>query len=249
MEASASSPVARVLSFGQRQPGYQVVAPQGSMLENFSETGKTHEEASDRIFTVPNIISFLRLCLIPVFLILLLNGHDIGATVVFAAASLTDCIDGFIARHFNQVSKLGQVLDPTVDRLLMISGAVGLILVGRLPVWIVVLVLLRDAVLLTGGSWLLKKWHIRVPVIFAGKVCTTLLFCGFAFLLLNWPRMNGLGWVEAAWLPGFNGAVCSFGIWLVYAGLALGVFTTAYYITKSILALHEAKANERAQTV
>ncbi|MBR2790823.1 MAG: CDP-alcohol phosphatidyltransferase family protein, partial [Eggerthellaceae bacterium] len=91
-------------------------------------------EPSDRILTVPNIISFLRLCLIPVFLVLLVKDHNVAATLVFAFASLTDCVDGYIARHFNQVSKLGQLLDPTVDRLLMISGAIGLIVVGRLPV-------------------------------------------------------------------------------------------------------------------
>ena len=94
----------------------------------------------------------------------------------------------------------------------------------------------------------MEKWRIRVPVIFAGKVCTTLLFSGLAFLLLNWPLMQGLGWVGASWLPGFNGGVCSMGIWLVYAGLLLGVFTTSYYVIKGILAWREAKAGLKAQT-
>lgn len=227
MEASASSPV----------------------VGGVAQAAGSADEPIDRILTVPNIISFLRLCLIPVFIVLLVKDKNVAATAVFAFAALTDCIDGYIARHFNQVSKLGQLLDPTVDRLLMISGAIGLIIVGRLPIWIVVLVLVRDVALLLGGSWLLEKWQIRVPVIYAGKVCTTILFTGFAFLLLNWPLMAGLGWTSVSWLPGFNAAMSSVGIWLVYAGLLLGVFTTSYYVIKGALALRDAKARTRMQTV
>ncbi|MEG0759715.1 MAG: CDP-alcohol phosphatidyltransferase family protein, partial [Raoultibacter sp.] len=95
--------------------------------------------------------------------------------------------------------------------------------------------------LLLGGGYLLSKYRIRVPVIFIGKVTTTLLFVGFAGLLLNWPLLPGLGIFDVAWLPGFNSDPVSWGIWFVYAGLILGIVTTAYYITMSLQELKKVK--------
>ncbi len=200
------------------------------------------EEVSNRIFTVPNIISFVRLCLVPVFLVLLLNGYDVPAAILFALAAGTDWIDGQIARRTHAVSKLGQLLDPTVDRVLMICGVLGLFLVGRLPLWIILIVLIRDALLLCGGAYLLKRYHIRVAVVYPGKVATTLLFVGFAGLLLNWPLVGGLGVCDAIWLPGFNTQAVSWGIWFVYVGLALALGTTVYYVRTALRALREARA-------
>ena len=200
------------------------------------------EEVSNRIFTVPNVISFIRLCLVPVFFVLLFNGFDLAATLLFAIAAGTDWVDGQIARRTHQVSRLGQLLDPAVDRILMISGVVGLFAVGRLPLWIILIVIARDLLLLGGGAYLLKRWHTRVAVIYPGKVATTLLFVGFAALLLNWPILQGLGMVDAAWLPGFNSEPYSWGIWFVYAGLLLALATTAYYVVAALIKIREAKA-------
>lgn len=188
------------------------------------------EEVLDTIFTIPNLISAIRLCMVPCFIALLLTGYDILATILFAVAASTDWIDGQIARRTHTVSKLGQLLDPAVDRILMISGVVCLLIVGRLPAWIVILVLGRDLLLLIGGAYLLKKWRIRVAVIYPGKVATTFLFVGFAALLLNWPVLTGLGVVPFAWLPGLSSGPYSWGIWFVYAGLIVGLFTTIYYV-------------------
>lgn len=206
------------------------------------DEGCAADQVSDRIFTVPNIISFVRLCLVPVFLVLLLNGFNVAATLLYALAAGTDWIDGQIARRTNAVSRLGQLLDPAVDRILMISGVVGLFAVGRLPLWIILIVIARDLLLLGGGAYLLKRWHTRVAVIYPGKVATTLLFVGFAALLLNWPILQGLGMVDAAWLPGFNSEPYSWGIWFVYAGLLLALATTAYYVVAALIKIREAKA-------
>lgn len=206
------------------------------------------DQVSNRIFTVPNVISFVRLCLVPVFLVLLFNGYNVMATFLYALAAGTDWIDGQIARRTNAVSRLGQLLDPAVDRILMIAGVCGLFLVGRLPLWIILVVLVRDLLLLVGGAVLLKRFRVRVAVIFPGKVATTLLFVGFAGLLLNWPLIPGLGIVEATWLPGFNGLPCSWGIWFVYAGLALALVTTVYYVIVALRKVREAKGAP-AQTV
>lgn len=200
------------------------------------------EQVTSRIITVPNVISFIRLCLVPIYFILLNDGHDIAATVLFALAAGTDFLDGQIARRTHAVSKIGQVLDPAVDRILMIAGVVGLLMVGRLPLWIVLVVLLRDLFLLCGGAYLLKRYEIRIPVIYPGKFATTFLFVGFAGLLLNWPQVAGLGITSASWLPGFNEASTSWGIWFVYAGLLLALLTTVYYVARAVSELSKVKS-------
>ena len=202
------------------------------------------EEVSNRIFTVPNLISAIRLCLVPIFLILLLNGFDLAATFLFALAAGTDWIDGQIARRTNQVSKLGQLLDPAVDRILMIVGVAGLFIVGRIPLWIIVFVVARDLLLLVGGAYLLNRWKRRVAVIYPGKVATTLLFVGFAALLLNWPILQGIGLVDASWLPGLNSDPYSWGIWFVYAGMILALFTTVYYVVAALREIRAAKSEQ-----
>lgn len=200
------------------------------------------EQVSTAIFTIPNLISFIRLCLIPVFLILLFQGHDLASALIFALTAATDFFDGYIARATQSVSRLGQFLDPAVDRLLVIAVVIGLLVVGRLPLWITIVVLARDLLLLVGGAILLQRYHVRVAVIYLGKIATTLFFVGCAGLLLNAPLLPGLGLVDLQWLPGFTaGAVC-WGIWFIYGGLALIVITTSYYLIKAFQGIVRAKA-------
>lgn len=205
---------------------------------------RAEEEVTDQIFTVSNIITFIRLCMVPLFLVLLIGGANVTATAVFAIAACTDFLDGQIARRTNTVSKLGRLLDPAVDRLLMIFGVLGLLLVGRLPLWIVAFVVIRDLYTLIGGVYLLKRWKVRVPVIYAGKFATTFLFVGFAFLLLNSPIVPGLPLFDCAWLPGLDGQPYSLGIWFVYAGLLLSVFTTCYYTISGVFGMLKAKQEQ-----
>lgn len=201
-------------------------------------------EVSNKILTLPNVLSFIRLCMIPVFLVLLLNGFNLAATIIFAIAASTDWVDGQVARRTNSVSKLGQLLDPFVDRFLMISGVVGLLIIGRLPLWIVLVVVLRDVFMLAGGSYLISRWKVRVPVIYVGKVATTFLYIGFAGVLLNMPLLEGLGLVSVSWLPGFNFEPYSWGFWFVYAGLLLLIGTTTYYIIKGYQGMRAAQRKE-----
>ncbi len=201
-------------------------------------------EVSNKIITVPNILSFIRLCMIPAFLVLLFNDMNLAATLVFAIAASTDWVDGQVARRTNSVSKLGQLLDPFVDRLLMISGVVGLLVIGRLPIWIVLVVVLRDLLMLCGGSYLISRWKVRVPVIYLGKVATTFLYVGFAGILLNMPLLQGLGVVSGEWLPGFSGALYSWGFWFVYVGLVLCIATTAHYIVSGVKGMNAARKAE-----
>lgn len=199
------------------------------------------EQVTNRIFTLANVISFIRLCMVPAYFVFLLEGHDLLATFLFALAASTDFVDGQIARRTHTVSRLGQLLDPAVDRILMIAGVVGLLLVGRLPLWVIVVVVARDLFLLCGAAFLLR-YKKRVAVVFPGKVATTLLFVGFAGLLLNFPLVPGLGICDISWLPGLNAEQVSWGIWFVYAGLALALATTALYVYRGWQALQEGRA-------
>ena len=209
----------------------------GAARQGKTDQVREEEPVSDRILTLPNVISVIRLCLVPLYLALLMGGQDLAAAVTFAVAAGTDFLDGQIARRTHTVSKLGQLLDPTVDRVLMITGVLGVFLVGRLPLWIILVVVLRDALLLGGGSWLLFKRGIRVPVIYPGKFATTFLFVGFAGLVLNAPLVPGLGLTDASWLPGFTAAPVSWGIWFIYGGLILAIGTTVYYLWAALRAL------------
>lgn len=206
-----------------------------------TEKGTAPDQVSNKIFTVPNFISFLRLCMVPAFFVLLLDGHDILATFMFAVAAGTDWVDGQIARRTNSVSKLGRVLDPAVDRILLIMGVIGIYVVGRLPLWIIVLVLARDAIMLVGGTYFLARYKVRVDVIYPGKFATTFFFLGFIGLLMNWPLVPGMNVTDFTWLPGFTAASASWGIWFVYAGLLLGAGTTTYYIVTELKMVREAK--------
>ncbi|MEC4294302.1 CDP-alcohol phosphatidyltransferase family protein [Adlercreutzia shanghongiae] len=215
------------------------------MADEQREKQTATEQVTSEIFTAANVVSFVRLLLVPVYLWLLLAGCNLAATLVFAAAAASDFIDGQLARRTHTVSRLGQILDPAVDRILMVTGVLGVFLVGRIPLWVIVLVVLRDAYLLIGGAWLLSCYHLRVPVVYPGKFATTFLFVGFAGLLLNCPLIPGLGWCDLSWLPGFNGADVSWGIWFVYAGLVLSLGVTVYYSVTAARALAAELARER----
>ena len=213
-----------------------------SAEESRQEIKPAEDEVTDRILTLPNIITFARLSLVPCYLIALFNNHNLLATVLFAVAASTDFLDGQIARRTHTVSKLGQLLDPAVDRILMITGVLGVFAVGRVPLWVIIVVVARDLYLLYGGCVLLFRYHTRVPVFYAGKVATTFLFIGFGGLLLNAPLIPGLGWCDFAWLPGFNYEMVSWGIWFVYAGMIIALVTVYFYRKVAHAARDEARA-------
>ncbi len=200
------------------------------------------EEVTSSIFTIPNVISFLRLCLVPFYLILLINGFDIVASLLFVIAAVSDFLDGMIARNTNAVSRFGQVLDPAVDRLLIIFGIIGIFIMGRVPLWIIVLIFARDIIFLVFGTYLFAKYKIRIPVIYPGKFATAFLLIGFSGLLVNWPLIPGLGVCDISWLPGFNAVTVSWGIWFVYAGMIIGLIVSIYYAISAWRQYKEARA-------
>jgi cardiolipin synthase len=206
------------------------------------------DDPLDTVFTWPNLITLLRFLLIPLFLYFLLSGYPpLYAFVTFVIAASTDWVDGRLARRTNQVSKVGQLLDPFIDRFLLLSGVLGVWLLGRLPLWIVIILIARDCILFFGALYL--KEHCdgaRVPVFFLGKCTTASLLIGFASLLINWPLVEGLHWFEVAWLPAFGWGLFPFGIWFVYVGLVLSVSTGVVYFIRGVRVYNEFQAGKRA---
>ena len=139
---------------------------------------------SDRILTIPNLLSFLRLALVPVFLLFLIDGQDVAALIVLAVSGFTDFLDGFIARRFDQVTRLGQMLDPAADRLYILAAVLGLVLRELIPLWFVVAILARDVLLIVVAVVLVGAGHGALPVNRVGKAATACLFVGLPVLML-----------------------------------------------------------------
>jgi cardiolipin synthase len=194
------------------------------------DTGPTEPDHAHDVYTVANIVTVLRLILVPIFFAVLINGsNDTLAFVLFAIAASTDWLDGQIARRTGTVTALGKAIDPLVDRLLIAAGVLGLYIEHRLPVWIVVVLFARDLYLMYGAWRLEQIYHRRMVVSFAGKLTTATLLVGFADLILNWPLVPGLGLTENPNLPGLGSEPVALGMWFVYAGVLLSLGTAVHY--------------------
>jgi len=155
--------------------------------------------------TVPNLLSMLRLALVPVFLIVLLSERYLLAFVLLAAASFTDYLDGYFARKFNQVTRLGQLLDPAADRLYIFSTLIGLSYTGIVPVWLAVVIIARDVMLALAYPVLATHGYGPLPVHYLGKAGTFALLYAFPLLLMAyiWEPvafiLEPLAWAFALW--------------------------------------------------
>ena len=134
--------------------------------------------------TVPNLLSLLRLALVPVFLVLILNGRNLEAIIVLAVASITDYLDGYFARKLKQETRLGQLLDPAADRLYIFATLIGLAIVGYIPLWLTIVVIARDLILLFTYPILASRGYGPLPVHYLGKAGTFALLYSFPLLLI-----------------------------------------------------------------
>jgi cardiolipin synthase len=167
--------------------------------------GTDRIQVSSRILTIPNLLSFIRLALVPVFLVFIIVGADLAALIVLVVSSVTDYFDGVIARKFQQVTRLGQLLDPAADRLFIFAALVGLCVRDIIPWWLVVVIVGRDFTLLVLGIVLANHGYGPLPVHHLGKVATfsllyalPILMLGLAFPVINWIT-NPVGWAFALW--------------------------------------------------
>ena len=158
-----------------------------------------------QLTTVPNLLSLLRLALVPVFLLLILNGQNWQAVVVLAIASITDFLDGYLARRLNQVTRLGQLLDPAADRLYIFATLLGLAAVGYVPIWLAAVVISRDILLFLFYPVLASHGYGPLPVHYLGKAGTFALLYAFPLLLIAaaFPNVSlfvlPIAWAFAWW--------------------------------------------------
>lgn len=172
------------------------------------------EPASDtsRVLTVPNVISAIRLACLPLFLWLLFGQDNrIAAAGLLAGLGATDWIDGYIARHWNQVTDLGKVLDPVADRLLFFVGVGGILVDGTVPAWFAWAVLVRELVIASATVALAVAGARRIDVTWFGKAGTFGLMFAFP-LFLTWH--STVGWHPLAgalaWVTGVPGLLFSY---------------------------------------
>ncbi|MCL2807737.1 MAG: VanW family protein [Coriobacteriia bacterium] len=186
---------------------------------------------SNRILTLPNLISFIRLLLVPIFAVLLVGyENNIAAFIIFLVAVSTDFLDGAVARATGQITQLGQQLDPLVDRVLILTAVILVFILGRVPLWILVLLIARDMCMLVMLIRLQAAGEPRPKVVMVGKMATALNMAGFCSLILFWPELGGLGIIDAGFLPGWGSSPALLGIWLLYLGTILAWAAGIYYM-------------------
>ena len=168
---------------------------------NGAQQGRLAPASVDRIATVPNLLSLIRILLIPGFVALILHhGTEASGLLLLGAVVSTDWVDGYIARRTGQVSNLGKVLDPMADRLAIAAALVAILLRHAFPTWAALLVLSRDGLVLLVGGVLLIRFKVRMDVRWVGKAATFALMCGIP--LVAWGRFGllahglatALGW-------------------------------------------------------
>jgi CDP-diacylglycerol--glycerol-3-phosphate 3-phosphatidyltransferase len=164
---------------------------------------------------LPNALTIARLALIPVFVVLVLgsdDGYSWPAAIVFAAAGVTDQVDGFLARRWRVESAFGKIADPLADRLMIDAAVILLWLEGRLP-WVALAIPVRDLVLVIGYPLVMNRGY-DFDVNVAGKVATWLLYAALALVMVT---HEGTDWP----------------LWIFWTGVALAAVALAGYLMKA----------------
>jgi len=183
----------------------------------------------DRLLTVPNAISVVRLLCIPWFVWLVFGAHqEYQAAWLLAVLGCTDWVDGFIARRWNQVSTFGKIADPAADRLMLGVAAISLLVRDAMPLWFGLVALGREVLIGAGGVYLGLHGHKRLDVAYVGKVGAFFLMMSFPFFLaadsgVFWHHWAAVG----AWVCGVPGLVFSWYSFFGYLRRARRVLSTS----------------------
>lgn len=173
-----------------------------------------------RFKNLPNQLTIARVCAIPLFIILLLMGFRVAATIVFLAAAFTDMLDGKIARKYNLVTNFGKLMDPLADKLLTMAAFVCLVELGDIPAWMVIVILGREFII-TGMRQVAAAEGIVIAAGWSGKIKTVCQMVAIPLIMLNnWP---------CSMLP-FNFPLDQIALW---AALVMTIWSGAEYIIKN----------------
>ncbi len=168
---------------------------------------------------LPNKLTLLRILLIPVFIIFLMNGYYYISGILFILASVTDMLDGYIARKYNLITNFGKIMDPLADKLLVSSAMICLVELGEIAGWMIIVILAREFII-TGLRAVAAGEGIIIAAGTSGKVKTILQMVALSLILLrNWPFSYFT-----------NLAV---GHWILWLALVVTVYSGLEYIVKN----------------
>ena len=205
------------------------------MVEAGQGTQDPNVGGEDRILTIPNAITLVRLLLLPVFVYLLFGQEDrFAAGWLLLGIGSTDWVDGYLARRLNQVSNVGKIIDPVADRLLFFVGVGSILIDGSVPTWVAVLVLVREVAIAVATLALAAAGARRIDVTWIGKTATFLLMGAFPAFLVSESDTSLADWYGVlAW-----GAAIP--------GLVLSYYSLALYVPLGRKALAEGRADRAA---
>jgi cardiolipin synthase (CMP-forming) len=186
----------------------------------------SEEQVSNKILTIPNVISFIRLGAIPVFWWLLLGAENVaGATILFVLIATTDWLDGYLARRLGQVTKLGKALDPVADRLMIASAVIAGLIAGIVPMVIGVTLIVREVYMAIVAFGLVARKGGTLEVRRLGKVATFLVYSS-----IGWFYMAAIPFLEVltrplAWIGSIAGLALYWVTAIQYTGDALKIMS------------------------
>jgi len=167
------------------------------------------------ICTVPNLLSLIRLALVPVTMTLIFKAKMIAALVVFALAEITDMVDGFIARKYNLISKVGIFLDPLADKLMSVGVVLSFTICRIMPLPVIIILMVKELLMLIGGIIIMKKGY-SAPSNKLGKACA---------FIMNLAIATGFFCIYPAWAKIYP--------YVIYVGLAFSVLAMVQYLLKN----------------
>src|SRR5260370_18531886 len=148
-------------------------------------SGDDEEVVLNRVLTAPNLISFVRLLLVPIFLLLYVAGRALPAMIVLGVVGTSDFVDGFVARATGQVSVLGKLLDPLADRIVIIAVLVAYSIKGTVPWWLSSVIIARDVIIMVAFAFFENRGLPRLPVNRTRKRATAALFTGMGGISIS----------------------------------------------------------------
>ncbi len=186
-------------------------------------------DKQQKIWNVPNVLTMMRMALIPVFWYLFMSGYRWWALGVFVTASLTDLADGYIARKYNLITDFGKLMDPMADKLMVVSMMMAWVIVGVLPVAPLVIIFIKETIMVIGSAVMLKK-QIVVYAAKAGKYAQFVMVVGLGLCYFH----------DKLPLP--------FHVYLVWIAAALSLWALYFYVTRAVRFVREKEAAEQKQS-